>query len=73
MSENGSNGKSWDFGNDEEIGMSETLLGREKKSKKFIVLLEFVGKLLNKKKGVGDGYSSQKPKNGGVIPRLGNR
>ncbi|XVF42663.1 hypothetical protein PTKIN_Ptkin01aG0382600 [Pterospermum kingtungense] len=70
MSENGSNGKSWDFGNDEEIGMSETLLGRKKKSMKFIGLLEFVGKLLNKKQGVGD--SSRKPKNGGV-PRLGNR
>ncbi|XVF42666.1 hypothetical protein PTKIN_Ptkin01aG0382900 [Pterospermum kingtungense] len=72
MSENGSHGKSWDIGNDEEIGMSETLHGRKKKLKELIVLLEFVGKLLNKKKGVGDSYGSQKPENGGV-PRLGNR
>ncbi|XVF42660.1 hypothetical protein PTKIN_Ptkin01aG0382500 [Pterospermum kingtungense] len=72
MIENGSNGKSWDIGGNQEIGMSETLLGRQKKLKELIVIIEFVDKLLSKRKGVGAGHCSQKPKNGGV-PRLGNR
>ncbi|XWS57918.1 hypothetical protein CRYUN_Cryun09bG0214200 [Craigia yunnanensis] len=70
-SENGSNGKS--FESHEEIGISETLHGREKKLKELIVLLEFVEKLLNKKKGVGSaGYNSRNQKNA-AVHRLGNR
>ena len=69
--ENGSNGKSCE--SHEEIGISETLHGRQKKLKELIVLLEFVEKLLNKKKGVGSaGYSSRNQKNA-AVHRLGNR
>ncbi|XWS64927.1 hypothetical protein CRYUN_Cryun05aG0046300 [Craigia yunnanensis] len=69
ISENGSNGK---LEGNEETGMSETLHGRKKKLKELIVLLEFVEKLLNKKKGVEAGYSFQNQKKSAVY-KLGNR
>ncbi|XVF06696.1 hypothetical protein REPUB_Repub06bG0072800 [Reevesia pubescens] len=58
----------------EEIGMSETLHGRKKKLKELIVLLQFVEKMLNrKKKGVDEAdYSFRNQKNAAVC-RLGNR
>ncbi|XP_022743819.1 probable lysophospholipase BODYGUARD 4 [Durio zibethinus] len=69
ISENGSNGK---MGGNEEIGMSETLHGRKKKLKELIVLIQFVEKLLNKKKGVEGDYRFRNQKKA-AVHRLGNR
>ncbi|XVE90248.1 hypothetical protein DITRI_Ditri20bG0063600 [Diplodiscus trichospermus] len=69
-SENWSNGKSCDA--NEEIGISETLHGRQKKLQELITLLEYVENLLNKRKGVEAVYSSRNQKNA-AVHRLGHR
>ncbi|XVE90250.1 hypothetical protein DITRI_Ditri20bG0063800 [Diplodiscus trichospermus] len=71
INENGSNEK---LEGNEEIGMSETLHGRKKKLMELIVLLQFVEKLMKRKKEIEADCSYRNQKNGVVHNhRLKNR